>query len=199
MNLSRGDRIEGGPRSAYVIAGEGRVVSRHVAYPARKVFWNARTAAGRVELFEADPEEWLAVLVRVPTGDAGPDCVRFEAETVLALPGATALPEPLDVIEDVPAGALLVVSDVAGRPLSEACPEPSSRAAFLDELRLLLDRFHDAGLVVGPLDTSDFAVDAAGRWTFLGTDRVRRSASPADIRSDRAHLAEFVERLDPKS
>jgi hypothetical protein len=175
MGLAVGDRIEVGPRAAYVIVGEGRPESRHVAYPARKVFWNARLAGAAVELVEADAEEWLDVFVRAPA-EGGPSALerlRFEAAEVLGTLGAVGLPEVVDLIER---GPLLVVSAPVGRPLGEVALEPEARADFDREVQELLALWREHGLTVEGLGESDFTIDvASGRWTFLGTDRVGRS------------------------
>src|SRR6185295_18541845 len=90
-------------------------------------------------LYEADAEEGLGVLVRVPRAleDLDPARIRrdldFELEGVLDLPLA-GLPEPLDVVDwpvAIPEGAacvpLLVLADPHAAPLPErvaASPPP---------------------------------------------------------------------------
>jgi hypothetical protein len=174
MGLVVGRRIEAGPRCAYGIAGPGRPASRHVAYPARKVFWNARQAGPAVELVEADPEEWLDVEVRVPI-DGGPAALgrlRFEAAEVLGVPGAVGLPEVVDLIES---GPFLVVSAPVGRPLVGATLDGRARAVFDREFRDLLALWRERGLILDGHGEADFTIEPdSGRWTFLGTDRVTR-------------------------
>src|SRR5581483_2309343 len=140
MTFQPGERIHVGDRVAYVIVGEGRRVSRHVAFPGRKVLWNTRWSEGRVELVEADEDEWLDVTIRPPGEDSDVRALRFEAACVLGLPGAFGLPEPVDLIEH-PAGPLLVLSASPGRSLAARRPPDLVLQRFLDELRGLIDLF----------------------------------------------------------
>ncbi len=197
MNLLPGDRISSGSRTAYVINGSGRSVSRHRAYPARKVFWNARTQAGRIELVEADEEEQLAVVVRVPEdgGKRAIEDLRFEAGSVLSLPGAPGLPEPLDLMAEEGREPWLVIAAASGESLEARRLEGVQRARFLEELRGLLGIFHQAGLMAGPLEPLDFVIDGSGRWTFLGTDRVSRAESSGAIAEDARHVETFARRF----
>jgi hypothetical protein len=194
MLLSPGDRIEARERSAYVIVGEGRPRSRHIAYPARKVFWNARQAGDVVEIVEATEEEYLSVEVRAPS-EAGPGAIerlRFEASEVLGA-RAVGLPVPIDLIER---GPVLVVSAPAGKPLGEVEIAGQRLAEFAGEVNDLFTFWHEKMLLVGPVSAEDFTIEAeSGRWTFRGTDRVRRAASDQEVEGDRDVHAAFLEAM----
>src|SRR4051794_12092164 len=66
MELTPGQRLTSGERTAYEIVDRGweDVRHAHVYYRARKVFWNFRGVG--LSIYEAGEEEWLDVLVRVP-------------------------------------------------------------------------------------------------------------------------------------
>jgi hypothetical protein len=211
MNLAPGQRLTTGDRTVYEIVGGGNVTARHAFPRARKRFWNYRDRDKT--LYEADEDEALGVLLRVPraVADLGPgegaggiDFERmrrdldFELERVLDRFGSPWLPEPLDVVDwpaATPAGAagvpLLVLADPHAEPLAAvAATRPLPALLRLGrELLRLLDRLHGDGLVTGGLDEDSLWLDGSGSWTLMSTAGIRESTDAAEIRADLAQWA----------
>lgn len=200
MNLIPGTRLRCGEGCAYVCAQAAWTTSRHCFYRARKVFWNYHDEPK--ELYEADQDEWLDVLLRVPIlteqaagqdGEAYAGAIQFELEQVLSGPVAPWFPRPIDRIEAPALGAdgspapasVLVLPDPHGAPLSSGPPAPGELPrllCLLDELLMLIDCVRQAGLSLGPIEPADLYVAPSG-WTFFGTDRVTQACS-ADQRGE---------------
>ncbi len=179
MNLTPGQRLIGGERSAYDVLGPAFEVPEYHFYRARKVFWNLRPTDPI--LYEADPDESLGVLLRVLAVTAPCD-LQFELERVLSIPEAPGLPLPVDLL-DTPDGPILVLTDCGGEPLpAGSVTDPGTlgrRARILREILELLAAFHGRDLVTGGLALGDFREDPSGPWWFLRTDRVMASWTPA--------------------
>ena len=179
MSLAPGSRLDGPGRSSYLVGEPAGLGTRRDYFHARKVFWNVRGAPP--SLREAEPDEFLNVLVRAPSPDVGDRTLPFELETVLSLLESPWLPAAVDLI-DSPDGPLLVLGDPGGGPMTEAPLDLRRRFAL--ESRDLIEGLHGQGLVAGGFDAADVLVDADGRWTYLGTDRVRRLSSRDEIQQD---------------
>jgi hypothetical protein len=203
MNLTPGRRLTRGERTAYELVETAWTSPRHTWMRARKVFWNFRYP-GQV-LYEAESDEWLDVLVRVPhpTSSGGvPGDPKFECESVLARADAPWFLEPLDILDqpDAPGGApLLVLADPhAGRVGVGPSADPivvMTHVRMMTEALAMLDHLHRAGLAASALDPEDFLVDSTGRWFFLGTDRIEAASEASAISNDLAAWATCVERL----
>jgi hypothetical protein len=213
MNLAPGHRLTTGDRTAYEVVGAGGTTARHAFHRARKRFWNYRDRDKT--LYEADEDEALGVLVRVPRaledlgpgeglGRNDPEGMRrdldFELERVLDRFGSPWLPEPLDVVVwpvATPAGAagvpLLVLADPHAEPLGAV----GAARPLLPLLRLgrellgLLDRLHGDGLVTGGLHEDSLWLDAAGSWTLMCTAGIREPGDAEDLRADLRQWAEI--------
>jgi hypothetical protein len=196
-NLPPGTRLSAGERNVYEVVGVAWQGSRHTFIQARKHLWNYRFADRA--FVEADEDERLAVLVRVPHA-AGPGSgpLAFELDA-LSLADVPWLPEPLDVIPAVEGGGpLLVLSDPHGDRLSArpvaGWPDAAPLIRLARELLGLLDALHRHGLAAGALDPADLVLDRAGNLTYLGTDRIA-PGSPEAVGADLGHWAGLTARL----
>ena len=197
MNLTPGSRIAIEPRRVYDRVAPAWETPRHVWFRARKAFWNYREQDR--SLYETAPDEALGVLVRVSKSedvDANRRALDFELERVLSLTGIPWLPEPLDVLDDPPA---LILSDPHGRRLAETEDEPARPVQhslrLAGEWRAFLGALHERGLIAGRPDPPDLVTDAAGCWTFLGTDRIRPCQDDSERKADLAAWAELARPL----
>jgi hypothetical protein len=166
---------------------------------ARKVFWNFRYPGEG--LYEAGPDEWLDVLVRVPKPGVPAGDPRFESGSVLPLDGALWFLECLDVLEPFEAPGmppLLVLADPHAGPVGMGPPtdpaEASIRVRVMIEALAMLEHLQQAGMAVSVLVPEDFLVDPTGRWFFAGTDRVEPAGDPSALSKDLAAWASCVER-----
>jgi len=184
MNLTPGQRLIGGERSAYDVLGPAFEVPEYHFYRARKIFWNLRPTDPI--LYEADSDECLDVLLRVAIGP-GPRSLRFELDSVLSIPDAPGLPLPVDALE-TPDGPVLVLADLPGTPIALGPVADSvilaRRVRILREIMELFAAFHRRDLVTGGLDLGDLRVEESGRWWFLGTYRVAPTWTPAMLADD---------------
>jgi len=188
MNLTPGQRLSSGERSAYDVIEAARRTPLFDFYRARKVFHDFRLAPPM--LYESAPDECPDVLIRVPSGGALPD-LDFELEHVLPWPEfAGRFPLPVDRI-DHPEGSALVL---AGLPLGERSPTVDA-SRFAHEVLEMVERLHRRNLATGVLEPSAFAFDESEGWIFLGTGGVTSSRSDADLAADLTAWGEFCVEL----
>ncbi|HMB05598.1 MAG TPA: hypothetical protein VKP69_17920 [Isosphaeraceae bacterium] len=205
MNLTPGRRLTRGERTAYELVETAWTSTRHTWMRARKVFWNFRYPGQVLVLDEAESDEWLDVLVRVPhpTGSGGVlGDPKFECESVLALADAPWFLEPLDILDqpDAPGETpVLVLADPHAERVGAGPPadpiEVMAHVRMMTEALAMLDHLHRAGLGASALDPEDFLVDPTGRWFFLGTDRIGAAGGASAMSNDLAAWATCVERL----
>lgn len=199
MELPSHASFYGGYGSVYVERGPAWTDDRHTYVRALRRYPNFRFPPGLLELTPDD--ESLAVLVRVPKEGtvAAASALSFELRSVLALPGMPWFLKPLDVIdrsEVGPVGPWLVVADPHAVRAAERDPTPADgepRVAVAFEALVMLEALHDSGLEVGPMTSEDFLIDATGRWSYLGSDRVRRTGGRDSVRNDLVGWARWVD------
>jgi hypothetical protein len=177
MKLTPGQRLTADLRDAYDIVGPAFDTSTHEFWKARRPFWNYRDRDR--SLYGTDQDESLDVLVRVAHASYRDD-LDIEFGRVLGVPGAAWFLTPLDRVA-LGGGFACVFGDPHGRRLSLEETPVAERLRLSAEVKEMLEAFDEAGLVVDALDPGEFLIDTDGRWTFLGTHRVRPATSDADL------------------
>jgi hypothetical protein len=194
MNLTPGQRLLGGEHRAYDVLGPWIETPHHAFCRARKPFWNYRHQDGR--LYEAEADEALQVLIRIPRREAGQADLDLELECMARLGDGPGLPEVIDLFEPVDSGSetvprlpVLVLADPHGDLLVDQLGTDANAAArrlrLLRESLVLLDALHQVGLHAGSaFDRSSIVIAPSGRWLTLGTDSIRPANSPDDTALD---------------